>query len=208
MHPNPIFRYDDPDRTLKYARERSFGVVSINGENGPIAAHLPFVLSDDNSYLDAHVLRSNPIYRATKTAKPALLTISGPDAYISPDWYGIEDQVPTWNYIAVNLRGSLFHLPETDLRNVLDEISHHFESRLAPKPEWKADKMPADLLEKMMRMIVPIRMKIETVDSTWKLGQNKTSAARDAASDALLSSDIGIAVETVSQMMRNQKDEK
>ena len=185
MHPNPLYRHTDHAHTLDAARAHSFGMLTINAAVGPIAAHIPFVISDDETYLDAHIMRSNPIWRAIETPQPALLAVTGPDAYISPDWYGMEDQVPTWAYIAVHLRGTLTRLPQEDLRGVLDRLSDQFESRLAPKPVWKTDKMPAEAMDRMMRMIVPIRMSIESVDSTHKLLQNKPESARLGAADAL-----------------------
>lgn len=34
MHPNPAFRKADTARNLAFARERSFGILSINGADG------------------------------------------------------------------------------------------------------------------------------------------------------------------------------
>jgi len=112
MHPNITFRKATRDFNLDYAKHRGFGILSINGEDGPLSAHVPFTISPDGSYVEAHVMRSNPIARALKSPQPALLAISGPDGYISPDWYDVEDQVPTWNYVAVHLRGQLQLLPQ------------------------------------------------------------------------------------------------
>jgi transcriptional regulator len=112
-------------------RARSFGILSVNGADGPLAAHIPFELGEGEVFL--HLARSNPIARAALPA-PALLAVSGPDAYVSPDWYGADDQVPTWNYIAVHLRGVLEPLPEAALRGHLARVSAHMEGQLAPKP--------------------------------------------------------------------------
>ncbi len=185
MHPNPIYRHTDHAHTLDFARARSFGMLTINAAVGPIAAHVPFVISEDGTSLDAHIMRSNPIWRAIDTPQPALLAVTGPDGYVSPDWYGMEDQVPTWAYIAVHLRGTLTRRPQEELRGILDRLSDQFEARLAPKPIWKTDKMPAEAMDRMMRMIVPIRMSIESVDSTHKLLQNKPESARLGAADAI-----------------------
>mgnify|MGYP001027204831 CR=1 FL=1 len=178
MHPNPIFRQTTDDKNLAFARARGFGTLSVNGGNGPLLAHVPFVLSDDGKTATLHMMRSNPISRALSQDLPAVIAVSGPDGYISPDWYGIEDQVPTWNYVAVHLRGSLSLLPQEGLRGVLDQLSAAFEARLAPKPAWLADKMTDEALARMMRMIQPAQLEIGEVAGTWKLGQNKPEAAR------------------------------
>ena len=127
MHPNPIFRSSDHAKSLNFAAKRGFGVVSINGENGPIAAHIPFVFNEDRSRVAFHLMRSNPVARAG--SQPALLAISGPDGYISPDWYGVEQLVPTWNYVAVHIRGTLNVLEANALEPHLRALAGEFERR-------------------------------------------------------------------------------
>ena len=206
MHPNPSFRKATQASAIEFASQRGFGILSINGEDGPIAAHVPFIISPDGTYIEAHVMRSNPIARALKTPQSALLAISGPDGYISPDWYGVEGQVPTWNYVAAHLRGQLQLLPQDDLRGVLERLSDEFEARLAPKPIWKTEKVPTETLEKLMRMIVPIRLDITSTDSTRKLAQNKPDTARLGAADGLETSNVGSELSALAQMMREALD--
>ncbi len=177
MHPNPAFRKTPTDENLSFARARGFGILSVNGDLGPVLAHVPFLLSDDGNHADLHLARSNPLIAAVPGA--AVLAVSGPDAYISPDWYGLEDQVPTWNYIAVHLRGDLIALPPEDLRQHLDDLSFWQESKLAPKPAWASAKMTEGVMDRMMRMILPFRLNITSVDGTWKLNQNKPHGCTD-----------------------------
>lgn len=185
MHQNPAFR-ETPDSTaLQFARDRSFGLLTLNGPQGPLAAHVPFLLSDGRARADLHLMRSNPIARAISEPHQALLAVSGPDGYVSPDWYGLEDQVPTWNYVAVHLRGRLEALAPSLLRDLLDRQSGVFEARLTPKPKWMPSKMSPEALARMMRMIMPARLHVESVESTFKLGQNKPAGARRSAAEAL-----------------------
>lgn len=187
MHPNPAFRQTPADRNLDFARTRGFGALAVNGPMGPIVAHIPFILSADGSYADFHLARSNAV---VQNIGPAVLAVTGADAYISPDWYGIADQVPTWNYVAVHLRGTIQPLPEETLQDHVNAISDMFEARLAPKPIWRSTKMAEGVMPRMMRMILPYRFLISTVDGTWKLGQNKPEAARLGAAEALGDSDL------------------
>ncbi|MEO1551803.1 MAG: FMN-binding negative transcriptional regulator [Pseudomonadota bacterium] len=182
MHPNPSFRGQSLAQNLAFARARSFGVLTLGGPDGPLAAHIPFVLNEVGDGFEAHLVRSNPILRVLDAAQPALMVVSGPDGYVSPDWYDVPDQVPTWNYIAVHLRGTLRRLPQTDLEPHSRALSAQFEARLAPKPAWTQDKMQAETLAKMQRMIVPVAFDIREVTGTWKLNQNKPDAVRQAAS--------------------------
>ena len=183
VHPNPAFRGAAAETNLAFAAKRGFGLLSVNGAEGPLAAHVPFVFAKDGA-VEMHLVRSNPIARMEGSV-PALLAVQGPDAYISPDWYGAVDQVPTWNYVAVHLRGVLHPLPFEALEPHLDALSAEFEARLAPKRPWGKEKMSDGVMDRMMRGILPFRLVVASVDGTWKLNQNKTPEARAGAAAAL-----------------------
>ncbi|TBX28282.1 FMN-binding negative transcriptional regulator [Nioella sediminis] len=191
MHPNPVYRQESRDRNLEFARERGFGVLSVNGDPAPMVSHVPFALSEDGASADLHLVRSNPIARAATGALPAVIAVTGPDGYISPDWYGDPAQVPTWNYVAVHLRGTLHPLPDEALQASLETLTEMFETRLLPKKPWTLDKTPEDVQERLMRMVRPFRFEVAEVDGTWKLAQNKSSKARQSAASQLNGAQIG-----------------
>jgi transcriptional regulator len=188
MHPNPAFRQDPREKNLAFARARGFGLLTINGPDGPLAAHIPFLLNADASFAELHLARSNPIARAPLPA-PALIAISGPDAYISPDWYGphaeVPDQVPTWNYVAVHLRGVLEPLPDDALHPHVDALSAEHEGRIEGKRPWTSAKMTPGAMPRMLRMILPFRFRMTSLEGTWKLNQNKPPEIRARAATAL-----------------------
>jgi transcriptional regulator len=204
MHPNPAFRQTPVDRNIAFARARGFGILTVNGPDGPLAAHVPFLLNDDASFAELHLARSNAIARAGLPA-PALFAISGPDAYVSPDWYGpheeVPDQVPTWNYVAVHLRGVLEPLPDEALRPHADALSAEHEGRIAGKRPWTSAKMSEGAMPRMMRMILPFRFRVLSVDGTWKLNQNKPPELRARAADALAKGDAG--AQAIAALMRD-----
>lgn len=203
MHPNPAYRGPDAARNLTFARDRGFGALTIAGPEGPLAAHIPFVMNEAGDGLMAHIVRSNPIWRALRTGEAqALVMVSGPDGYVSPDWYGVDDQVPTWNYVAVHLRGVLRLAPPEGLGAHLAALSATFETRLAPKPPWAIDKMTEEPLQRMMRMIAPVEMDITGVDGTWKLSQNKPDDVRLRAAEAIGASDVGTEMAALANLMR------
>ena len=203
MHPNPNFRQTAAPDALAFARNRGFGILTVADAEGVMAAHVPFVLDKDGNEAEMHLVRSNPIARALAAGPArALLIVSGPDAYISPDWYGIDDQVPTWNYVAVHLSGSLVLEEATGMRGHLDRIAAHFEPMLAPKRPWTAEKMREETLAKLMRGIVPARLSVETVESTFKLNQNKTPEARLGAANSLEPGSPGQEVAEIARLMR------
>ena len=203
MHPNPAFRQVETARNLAFAREAGFGVLTLAGDDGPLISHIPFTLDEAGAVLTAHIVRSNPIWRRLREGEAeAAMIVSGPHGYISPDWYGADDQVPTWNYVAVHLRGVLRLLDQERLRGALDALSARFEADLAPKPPWTSAKMDRDALAKMERMIVPIEMTVRDVQGTWKLSQNKPAEVRAAAVEGLGAPGAGMEIERLRALMR------
>jgi transcriptional regulator len=199
VHPNPAFRNESRDRHLAFARDRGFGTLAVNAPDGPLLSHVPFLLDAGGATADLHLVRSNPIARLADG--PVVIAVQGPDGYVSPDWYEVADQVPTWNYVAVPLRGHLERLPDSAMRDMLERQSAAFEARLAPKPAWTLDKMSEPALARMMRQIVPFRLRIDSVDGTWKLNQNKDEAARLRAAGRIASSGFGQELATLAALM-------
>jgi transcriptional regulator len=203
MHPNPVFHDADTARNIAFARARAFGVLAINAEDGPLMSHTPFLLNEDASCADLHLVRSNPIARMDEGPHTAKIIVSGPDSYVSPDWYGVLDQVPTWNYVAVHLTGTLQRLPQEVMHDMLDRQSAAYEQQLLPKTPWVTGKMTPEVLEKMMRMIVPFRFTVTGVDGTWKLGQNKPEQVRLNAAKEMATHGIGSEPDLIAAMMRD-----
>lgn len=202
MHPNPVFHTEDASRNLAYARDRAFGLLAVNGVEGPLLSHIPFLLDTDGKTIWLHLVRSNPIARLLKEPHAATLAVSGPDSYVSPDWYGVDDQVPTWNYVAVHISGLLERRPQEELHGLLDRQSALFENRLLPKTPWKTEKMSEGVMERMMRQIVPCRMEVTGVDGTWKLNQNKPDEVRLRAADQVEAYRQGVDTDVLAALMR------
>ena len=87
----------------------------------------------------------------------------------------------------MHLTGVLELRPQEELRELLDRQSAFFEAKLAPKPAWSTGKMDAAALDRMMRMIVPVRMRITAIAGTRKLSQNKSEEARLGAAAGITS---------------------
>jgi len=104
--------------------------------------------------------------------------VSGPDGYVSPDWYESPNQVPTWNYVSVHLTGSARILPAEASLGHVDALSAEFEARLAPKRPWTTAKMTPVQRDRMLAAITPVEVTVEAIEAQWKLNQNKTAADR------------------------------
>ncbi len=206
MHPNPTYRQVTREENLQFARDQGFGILAVAGTGIPQISHIPFVISDRGDRLWFHLVRSNPIAQELRQNQIVKLVINGPHSYVSPDWYEIEDQVPTWNYVAVHLTGTARPLGHEQLHGVLEHLSDHFESRLQPKPIWRTEKIGDGVMDRMMRQILPFEMDIEQIDGTWKLGQNKPAASIQNAAEHMDANGIGQEVRLLAALMRGSTE--
>lgn len=207
MHPNPVYRSSDTEQALAFAAERGFGILTLQGPAGPLASHVPFVLS--NNCVSAHLVRSNPIVPVLKESpQDALFIVSGPDGYISPDWYGTEGQVPTWNYVAVHVRGKAVLGDPSEMPAHVDHLSEVCEERLLPKKPWTMEKIEPEAGRRLMRMLLPLTIEISNVESTWKLNQNKTDDQRAGAARGVEHAKIGMNPHHLAKLMRDSGAEQ
>lgn len=184
MHPNQAFRFDSDAAMLDWAVARSFAHVLAATPEGPMVAHAPIVRSSDNA-VRFHLARPNRIVPLLDGAR-VLLSISGTDGYITPNWYADPtQQVPTWNYVAVELEGVCHTLGENGLVDLLDALAAAHEPRVIPENPWTRAKMDDARFRAMLRAIIGFEVTIDAIRGTNKLGQNKSAADRAGAVDGL-----------------------
>jgi len=179
MYVHPAFRTDTAD-ALAMLGARGFGLLVIADAQGlPHAVHIPFLAEPhdgDALRIELHVALANPIHALLGEAgRPALLAVQGPNAYLSPDWYGVPNQVPSWTYTAVHLSGLARALPPEAIPGHLERLSYAFENRLAPKAPWRMEKVEPHRLQAMMRAIVGIEILVPAagIQAQRKLIQHK-----------------------------------
>ena len=180
-------------------------VLNLGDASDPLLSHVPFLLTEEGNFVHAHLSKANPMLDILGEGEQrAVLAVSGPDGYISPDWYETDPgQVPTWNYVAVHLRGLLRLRPVDTLRDHLEALTAKLEERLLPKPPWRIDKVPERQLQALMRAILPVELEVEVVDGTWKLNQNKPNTARLAAAAHVEAGGSGMETLLLAELMRS-----
>jgi transcriptional regulator len=187
MYTPPLFKQDRA-ASLAFAEARGFGLVCAWSGARPVASSLPFYLSkaaDGSVQALFHVARQNPLAALADGKHAWLLAVSGPDAYVSADWYVSPDQVPTWLYQSVHLTGSVRTLSDDELAVQIDALSAKFENWLLPKKPWTSAKMTAARLETMKKAIVGLVMTVEEIEGSFKLNQHKSEADYASVANAL-----------------------
>lgn len=182
MHPNPAFRTklnSADERVMLEAllREIGFGMLFLTTPDGPRVAHVALFCTSDGA-VQFHLANGNAITRYLEE-QTALIVVNGPDSYISPDWYEVPDQVPTWDYVSVELEGPVRKMDRGALIALLDNISRENEDRLAPKAPWTRGKMDMGKFDKMLGAITGFEMEVKAWRPTLKLSQNKPDEVRE-----------------------------
>jgi transcriptional regulator len=183
MHAHPKFQWKDEAAIRAFVAEKSFGTLILVTAEGARIAQVPAVWMGDRQ-LGVHLSRANALVPHLDGAR-CLFVVQGADGYISPDWYGPDDQVPTWNYVSAELEGVARVTDDLGLMTIVDALSWEHERRLVPKAPWTRAKMSDGLFEKMCRAIIGYTIDVDVVRGTRKLGQNKTEQVRLAAADGL-----------------------
>jgi transcriptional regulator len=172
MYNPPHFTSTDPTWLDWLAEHHPFGTLISQVEDAPFASHLPVLYkrTDGEVTLTGHWARPNPQWREIETQRPLFL-FQGPHAYISPRWYAdTPKQVPTWNYIAAHVYGTIRLIQEgPELEQIVVSLAEKFESG-ATTPWSLANSDPANRAR--LRGIVGFELRSTSVQVKLKLNQN------------------------------------
>lgn len=176
----PAYAETDPDAIAQMIEAARLGVLVTHGADGLQATHLPFLFEREPMRLVGHVARANP-HRTLAGDGEALVILSGPEAYVSPNWYPSKAadgrQVPTWNYEAVHLYGRLDWFDDrAGLLGVVGRLSYRHE-RAQARP-WSVADAPAGYIDKLLNGIVGLALTVTRVEAKRKMSQNKPDADR------------------------------
>lgn len=176
MHPDPAFRDGSAD-ALDTAVALGFAHVAAVTSGGPMVVHTAVTRHGDA--LRFHVSRANRIAPHLDGAA-ILVSVAGADGYISPNWYERPgDQVPTWNYLAVEIDGIARRCDEASLVEQLDALAATHEPRANPVLPWTRGKMDHAVFRRMLTGIIGFEVEVTATRITAKFSQNKTQADRE-----------------------------
>ena len=157
------------------------GHLVSNTEKGLVSTLLPLIYDQETNSLLGHVAKLN-IQASLPTNQEALVISMLNETYISPNWYASKEEhhkvVPTWDYMMVHAYGQLVIHDESEwILNQVTRLTNHFEAN-QPKP-WNVDQAPTDYVDGQIRAIVGIELKINRIEASFKMSQNKSKADLD-----------------------------
>jgi len=157
---------------VAFMQRYSFATIISVKDSLPVGTHLPFIVMErgDRIVLSSHFAKANPQW-ADIINGTALVIFTEPHAYISPKNYEKEQNVPTWNYLAVHAYGKCTLLTEeADKAALLAQTIQTFET--AYLKQW--ENLPGDYKRNMMKGIVAFEMVVDDLQAKAKLSQNRS----------------------------------
>lgn len=182
MHPNPLFRHEDRALLETLLDEIGFGMVFLTTPDGPRVAHTPLLSTGDGA-VQFHLSRGNALTKWLDGAT-ALVTVNGPDGYVSPRWYDDRGTVPTWDYVTLELEGRVRRMDQDGLDALLYALIDKHEVRLGGE-QWSASETPPDMWRKLLTAIVGFELEVQAWRPTLKLSQNKSADERAQIAEGL-----------------------
>lgn len=170
--PKP-YKQEDKEAIAQLVDEFGFATLISSKDGQPFATHIPLELevNGEEWTLHGHMARANPQWKNFETNPEVLAVFMGPHTYVSPSWYNHRN-VPTWNYMAAHLSGKVKLVEGEALEQKLRQLMARYENAHAEKPQGY-DEIPAKTLEFDLRGVMGFEIKVEKIEASYKLSQNR-----------------------------------
>ncbi len=173
MYSPSHFQNKDLQTIVEFIKEFSFGSLITSDTKFPIASLIPMELLEleNEMFLLGHISASNPQAKTFVLENCAALAIfTAGHSYVSSSWYEKEN-VSTWNYRSVQVKGFITPLLGDDLRSHLIRMQATYEKD--QKNPRTVETMSDGYFEKQVKGVSGFMMKIESLEGSWKLSQNR-----------------------------------
>ncbi len=166
------YQNTDLNDIKEFIAQNSFGILINQVDDKPWATHIPLELDVDdqgNNVLVGHIAKANPQWKYFGENKKVLCIFNGPHCYVSSSWYQ-EEEVPTWNYLAVHVYGTLRILDEKAVLASMHKLVDRYE-RGSEHPISLHDMSPKTM--KQIKGVVGFQIRIEDIQAAKKLSQTR-----------------------------------
>lgn len=190
MHCPRAFREERLDILHALINTHPLATLVTAGSQGLMANLIPFSLLDDgrNGILQTHMARNNSQIASLREASEVLVIFQGPQCYVTPSWYPSKadhgKQVPTWNYVMVQVKGKPTVIEDSDwLLAQLNHLTTHLESN--HDHPWKISDAPENYISAQLKGITGIEIPVSTIEGKWKTSQNRSEVDYRGVIDGL-----------------------
>jgi transcriptional regulator len=205
MYIHPINSCEDEPEIIEFIQKNAFAtlVTQVNGR--PWATHIPLVFHRDTTgtpTLSGHIAKANPQWRSIAEQEQVLVIFQGPHAYISSSWYQ-QENVPTWNYLAIHVYGKARIIEGEELMDHLRSLVDVYESG---RPQRiSIETMSESYVQSQARALVGLEIRIEEVMASAKLSQNRDDIDYQNIINRLEESSLPLEKEIASEMRKRRR---
>lgn len=174
MYTPPEFKITDDTIIDAFLMANLFGVFSaINKDQKIIASHVPFLLEKENDkrIFYTHVANGNELSQLENGAE-VLMIFSGEHGYVSSSWYASVN-VPTWNYQATHVYGTITRLTEEELYTQLKKLTAKYENTV--DGHINPDELPQRMIQGYLQHITGFKITEIRTEAKFKLSQNRNT---------------------------------
>ncbi|WP_111859728.1 FMN-binding negative transcriptional regulator [Acinetobacter sp. CFCC 10889] len=201
----PEFQEVRPEEIQRLIQDYPLATIVAHTHQGLIANHIPLLFKSDN-ILIGHIAKANEMYALITENQNVLAIFKGEDAYISANDYPSKfidhKKVPTWNYQAVHVHGTLrFYDDQKSKLAAVGMLTKIQEQKTNGEQAWKMSDTPKDYLSALLEDLVVFEIEIMHIQAQSKLSQNREPTDFNAVIERLKARDQG----DLAQAMLNLK---
>ncbi len=173
MYVPRLFRAPSSEAVVDYIRRNSFAtLISVNQAQRPIATHIPLLIQEagDGHILSGHLSIANEQRAQLEDGHELLAIFMQQHAYISSSWYD-HVNVPTWNYIAVHVYGTVRMLTGDELYQSISDMVDTYED--GREGRFHLRDFSEKELKAHLNGVVGFEMSMDDIQAAFKLSQNR-----------------------------------
>lgn len=172
MYIPPQYKNENLSEVKEFLKQNSFGILVSQVDGKPWATHIPLELDTDENGQDmlvSHISKANPQWTQFADQEAVLCIFNGPHSYVSSSWYK-EEEVPTWNYIAVHVYGTLQILGEAAVLDAMHKLVDKYEEN--SECPVSIDKLSPKTM-RQVKGVIGFKIAITEIQAAKKISQGR-----------------------------------
>lgn len=203
----PEFQENRPEEIQRLVQDYPLATIVAHTDQGLIANHIPLLFKSDN-ILIGHIAKANEMYALITENQSVLAIFKGEDAYISANDYPSKfidhKKVPTWNYQAVHVHGTLkFYDDQKSKLAAVGMLTKIQEQKTNGAQAWKMSDAPKGYLLALLEDLVVFEIEVTRIQAQSKLSQNREPTDFNAVIKRLKGRDQAGLAQAMSNLQRN-----
>lgn len=178
MYDISYFKATNHQEVLDFMQANPFVTICGVDANGfPVATQIPILIKQEAEkiILSGHIMRKQDHANAFEINNNVLVIFSAPSAFVSANWYTTKNMGSTWNYQTVHARGKMEIKDEAHLRQLLTDLTLHFEKD--PESPTQVKNLSEAYMQQNMKAIYSFDIVVKDLQHVFKLSQNRDEAS-------------------------------